>query len=285
MNSRFFLPFENPIGFGVSDFAELAAAVLLVCFALLRPWVEPAAAQLARRKVWSMLMLAAAPVVLRVALLANHPMPSPRSPVEFSHLLVADTLRHFRFANPPHPMHQFFETLWVSQQPAYSSILPVAPGMALAFGRFAFGHPWAGVILCVSAFCALCYWMLRGWTTPGWALVGGVLAALEFGPLSTWMNSYSGGALAAAAGCLVAGSLPRLRDRGSIRDGVLLGAGLALALLTSVDAFALLFVIVALFFTLTGRRRGRPWSSRTSRPRSSSGTCKPSRAVAPTWRR
>jgi hypothetical protein len=257
INSHFFLPFENPIGFGVSDFVELAAALLLVYFALVRPWVEPAASQLARRTVWSMLLLATAPVVLRLALLASHPAPSPRSPVEFSHLLVADTLAHFRLANPAHPMHRFFETLWVLQQPAYSSIFPVGPGLALAFGRLAFGHPWAGVVLCVSAFCALCYWMLRAWTTPGWAMLGGVLSVLEFGPLSAWMNSYSGGALAAAAGCLVAGSLPRLRDRGHIRDGVLLGTGLAAALLTSVDAFVLLLLIVVVFFVLTRRWRGR----------------------------
>ncbi len=226
MNPRFFLPFENPIGFGISDYIELAAAVLLVCFALLRPWIEPAASRLARRAMWSMLLLAAAPFVLRVALLANHPPPSPRTPAEFSNLLVADTLRHFQFANPPHPMRRFFESDSVSQ--------PVGQGMTLAFGRVLFGHPWAGVVLCVSAFCALCYWMLRAWTTPGWALLGGVLAVLEFGPLSTWMNSYSGGALAGAAGCLVAGSLPRLGDRRHIRDGLLLVAGFAAIAITPV---------------------------------------------------
>ena len=47
--------------------------------------------------------------------------------------------------------------------------------------------------------------MLRGWTTPGWALIGGLLAVMEFGPLNQWTNSYWGGSLAAAAGCLATG--------------------------------------------------------------------------------
>jgi hypothetical protein len=237
INSDFFLPFENPIGFGLSDFVELAVAVLLICFALARSWVEPAASRFARRTVWSMLVLAIAPVVLRMALLPNHPVPSPRTPVEFNHLLVADTLRHFRLANPPHPMYRFFETEWVSQQPAYNSIFPVGNGVSLAMGRLAFGHPWAGAILCVSAFSALCYWMLRAWTTPGWALLGGVVAVLEFGPLSAWMNSYEGGALTAAAVCLATGSLPRLRTRSGGR--LLIGLVAALSAMGGI-AIALL---------------------------------------------
>ncbi len=56
--------------------------------------------------------------------------------------------------------------------------------------------------------------MLRAWTTPGWALIGGLLAVIEFGPLNQWMNSYWGGAVSACAGCLVFGALPRLRESG-----------------------------------------------------------------------
>jgi len=39
------------------------------------------------------------------------------------------------------------------------------------------------------------------------------------------MNTYWGGAVSAAAGCLIFGALPRLRERGSTRDAVLLGVG------------------------------------------------------------
>ena len=101
------------------------------------------------------------------------------------------------------------------QQPAYASIFPLGQGLILAIGWTLFGHPWAGVALSIGALCALCYWMLRAWTTPGWALVGGLLAVIEFGPLSQWMNSYWGGAGAACAGCLVFGALAEAARRGS----------------------------------------------------------------------
>ena len=112
-------------------------------------------------------ILAAAPVIaLRLLLLPNHPVPTPDIYDEFGHLLVADTLRHFRLANPPHALPQFFETFFVLQRPTYSSIYPIGQGLVLAIGWTLFGTPWAGVILATAAFCALCYWMLRGWVSP-----------------------------------------------------------------------------------------------------------------------
>jgi len=117
------------------------------------------------------------------------------------------------------------------QEPTYSSIYPIGQGLCLAIGRMLFGSPWAGVLFSTAALCALCYWMLRAWTTPLWALAGGLLAVFEFGPLSQWMNSYWGGSFAAAGGCLVFGALPRLRDRGSLASGALLGVGLAMNLI------------------------------------------------------
>src|SRR5260370_3671767 len=90
--------------------------------------------------------------------------------------------------------------------------------------------------------------MLRGWTTPGWALLGGVLAVIQFGPLNQWMNSYWGGALPAAAGCLVFGALPRLRERVRGRDAVLLGVGLSIHLLTRQFESIFLLIGVILFF-------------------------------------
>jgi hypothetical protein len=255
---RSFLPLHNSIGFGAADFIELALAAMLVLMALVwRPWIQPYALKLAERTGWSMLLLALLPVVLRLALLAHHPVPSPDVYDEFGHLLQADTLRHFRLANPPHPLPQFFETFFVLQEPAYSSIYPVGQGLALAIGWAIFGLPWAGVVLSVAAFCALCYWMLRAWTTPGWALVGGVLAVIEFGPLSQWMNSYWGGALAAAAGCLVFGALPRLRHGPRTRDAVFLGVGLGIHLLTRPYESIFLFLAVLLFFVPAPRRLAR----------------------------
>jgi hypothetical protein len=205
-----------------------------------------------------MLALAVLPVALRLAMLAKHPVPAPDIYDEFGHLLVADTLRHFRLANPPHALPQFFETFFVLQKPTYSSIYPIGQGLALAIGWILFGTPWAGVLLSTAAFCALCYWMLRGWTTPEWALLGGILAVLEFGPLNQWTNSYWGGAFSAAAGCLVFGALPRLRRSHGLRDALLLGLGLALHLLSRPFESIFLVIAVVLFLLPDFRKLAKP---------------------------
>ena len=249
------LPNPNPIGFGPADALELMLAALLVLVALWgRTWIAPNFRRFAERTGWCMLLLAVLPVALRLLLLSHHPVPAPDVYDEFSHLLEADTLRHFRLANPPHALPQLFETFFVLQEPTYSSIYPAGQGLAMAIGWIIFGLPWAGVLLGVAAFCSLCYWMLRAWTTPAWALAGGLLAVIEFGPLSQWTNSYWGGALAAAAGCLVFGSLPRLRASARTRDAVLLGAGLGLHLLIRQFESIFLFVVVVLYFLPAMRR-------------------------------
>jgi hypothetical protein len=242
---RSLLPLHNPIGFGASDFIELAFTAFLLALTLARARIEPAARRLAESAGWSMLLLALLPAALRLGLLLQHPVPTPSGSDDFSHLLVADTLAHFRLANPPHPFHRFFEAIFVVQEPTYSSIFPAGQGIAMALGRAIFGVPWAGVVLSVSALCALCYWMLRAWTTPAWALVGGLLAVCEFGPLSSWMNGYWGGAVSAVAGCLVFGSIPRLRAGSRTRDAVLLGAGLGLQLLSRPYGSLLLLLCMA----------------------------------------
>lgn len=246
---RALTPILNPVGFGPADALELALAALFVLAAFLgRAWILPFVRRFAARTVWCMLLFALLPVALRLLLLSHHPVPTPDVYDEFSHLLVADTLRHFRLANPPHALPQFFETLFVLQEPTYSSIYPLGQGLMLAIGSMIFGLPWAGVLIACGAFSSLCYWMLRGWTTPGWAFAGGLLAVIEFGPLNQWTNSYWGGSLAAAAGCLVFGSLPRLRARGRIRDALLLGAGLGVHMLVRQYESIFLFLAVMLFF-------------------------------------
>jgi len=247
---RSFLPLHNPIGFGASDFVEFAVAALLVLLVLARAWVQPTAEALALKTGWCMLFLGTLVIALRLALLPVHPVPTATGTDDFSYLLLADTLGHFRLANAAHPMHRFFETVFVLQQPTYSSIYPLGPAIFLAIGQVIFGAPWAGVLLSTGLFCALCFWMLRGWTTPGWALVGGLLAVAEFGPLNMWMNCYWGGAVSAMAGCLVFGALPRLRERFRTRQVVLLGLGIGLQLLTRpyeslfLDSSVALFVVV-----------------------------------------
>ncbi|MGA2146128.1 MAG: hypothetical protein ABSH49_14325 [Bryobacteraceae bacterium] len=261
---RSFLPLHNPLGFGVSDFLLLALAMLLAVCAIGFARLQPLALRLASHTRWSMLVAAALPVLLRLALLPRFPAPSPAGADDFAYLLLADTLRHLRLANPVHPLHLFFEAVFVLQEPSYSAIFPPGQGLALAVGWAILGHPWAGVVLSVAAFCALCYWMLRAWTTPGWALVGGLLAAAEFGPLNQWMNLYWGGAVGAVAGCLVFGALPRIRGAGRKRDAAVLGAGLGLALLTRPFEFLLLAACVlfyAVWYLRRERRRWVPWSA------------------------
>ncbi len=244
---RWFLPLHNPIGFGASDLLELAVAALLVALILGRTAIEPPALRIAEKTGWSMLLLGGLAAALRLALLPHFPVPTPAGADDFSYLLLGDTLAHFRFANPVHPMHEFFETNFVLQAPSYSSIYPIGPALALAIGQWLFGSPWAGVLLSAAAVSALCYWMLRGWTTPGWSLVGGLLAVCTYGPLSSWMNTYWGGAVSAIAGCLVFGALPRLRDHGRVRDAVLLGAGAGLQMLSRPYESLFLDLSVALF--------------------------------------
>src|ERR1700683_1833156 len=204
--------------FSGADWIELGLAVLLAGLAwIAQPILEPWAARLAPRTRGCMRALAALRVALRLILLPRHRVPTPEVYAEYAPLLVADTLRHFRLANPVHPLHRFFETFFTLQEPSYSSIYPLGQGLAMALGRAIFGTPWAGVLLGTAAFCSLCYWMLRAWTTPLWALIGGVLAVIEFGPLSEWTNTYWGGSVAACAGCLVFGALPRLRSGAGLR--------------------------------------------------------------------
>ncbi|HVW85895.1 MAG TPA: hypothetical protein VHB50_14495 [Bryobacteraceae bacterium] len=229
---RFFLPLQNPLGFGLTDFVELGVAALIVAALLSRDRIERLLRAVADRPAMSMVILAILPVALRLALLPRHPVPVAQTSDDFSYLLLGDTLAHFRFANPAHPMRRFFETVFVLQEPTYSSIYPPGQGFVLAIGELLFHLPWAGVALSIGALCALCYWMLRAWVSPVWALAGGLLAVMEFGPLNQWMNNYWGGAVSAIAGCLVFGAIPRIWVSGRPRYAALAGFGLGLQILT-----------------------------------------------------
>ena len=253
---RSFLPLHNPVGFGVADFVEVAFLVLMLLFVIAaRTRARDLARALAERPRWCMLALAFLPIALRLLLVARFPIPTPNVSDDFSYLLAADTLLHFRLANPPHALHSFFETFFVLQQPTYSSIFPLGQAFFLALGRLLANNTWAGVALTTGALAALCYWMLRAWTTPAWALIGGLLAAMEFGPLCQWMNSFWGGSVSACAGCLVFGALPRLKDDRGTRNAWLLGIGIALQMLTR--PFESVFLMLAALSFVLASRPGR----------------------------
>ena len=240
---RSFLPMHNPIGFGASDLVILALAVLLVGLLVGAAFLKPYASELGKRTGLCMGLLFGLAIVLRLLLLPQSPVPIPSGADDFSYLLLGDTLAHLRLANPAHPLHQFFEAVFVLQEPRYASIYPIGQGVFLALGQMLLRNAWAGVLVSCGAFCALCYWMLRAWVRPVWALLGGLLAVMEFGPLNSWVNSYWGGFVSAMVGCLVFGALPRMRESGRVRNGVLLGAGVGLQILTR--PFEALFLTVA----------------------------------------
>src|SRR5580693_5493279 len=119
-------------GFSESDLVEFVIALVFVALSWRR--LQPYGRQLAQHTRSSMALLFALPIALRLALLPRYPIPTPNVSDDFSYLLIADTLRHFRLANSTHPLHQFFETFFVLQQPAYASIFPLGQGLIIALG-------------------------------------------------------------------------------------------------------------------------------------------------------
>ena len=188
--------------------------------------IERRAAQSARKRGAVVVAIGVATLVLRLLLLAVLPVPVPAAHDEFSYLLAADTFVHGRLANPPHPMGLFLETFHVLQQPTYASVYPPAQGAALAVGQL-LGNPWIGVLVSTAGMCAAITWALQGWMPAAWALLGGVLALLEIGLFTYWMDSYWGGSVAALGGALVIGALPRITRRPQVRHAILLGIGVA----------------------------------------------------------
>jgi hypothetical protein len=260
---RTFLSPDNALGFGLGDAVEFFVVVLIGLLLLVWAVIEVRGRRINWNSRWWLAVFAVLPVVLRLSLLPRSPVPIPTGSDDFSYILLADTLRHLRLSNPPHALPQFFEQVFVLQQPTHSSMYPLGQGLFLAVGWVVFGHPWAGVLLSLAAFSAASYWMLRAWTPPQWAVAGGLLACLQFGPLSYWTNSYWGGAVSATAGCLVFGALPRLAAKSRGRDAALLGCGLALQLLTRPFEFIFLLLSAVSFLALYFRPAvDRQWIKR-----------------------
>lgn len=215
--------------------------------------------ELARSKPLAMIAVVLACLLLRAVLIPVLKVPAPKDQDEFSYLLAGDTFAHGRLTNPTHPMWMHFESEHVNQQPTYMSMYPPGQGFILAAGEL-LGHPWIGVWLSTALACGLICWMLQAWLPPTWALLGGVLAILQFGLLSYWANSYYCTALPVIGGALVLGAFARLKKRPRAGMSLLLGFGVCILALTR-PYEGLVFsvpVAVALLLWVLGKKRPAP---------------------------
>ena len=217
-----------------AEWALTAVAAVLIAWApwgsgkTLRIW-RNRFRRLAQNKRAAILICALLPVCVRLSMLSFAPVPEPSIHDEFSHLLAADTLAQGRLTNPTHPLWKHFESIHIIQQPTYNSMYPPAQGFFLAVGQVLFHEPWASVVIGVALMCGAICWMMQGWLPPAWAFFGALVVIVKVGLSGLWMNSYMGGAVPAAGGALLIGSLPRLRSKEPRAvHGLWLGAGLVI---------------------------------------------------------
>lgn len=190
--------------------------------------IEEFLGYVARKRALSVFLCGAVPCCLRLLILPVSPIPHPWIPDDFSFLLAADTFASGRLTNPTHPMWIHFESFHIDWQPTYMSMYFPAQGMILAAGKVLAGHPWFGVWASCGLMCGALCWALQGWLPSSWALLGGMLAGLRLGLFSYWIDTYTGGAVAAAGGALVLGALPRILKKFRARDFFWMALGLAI---------------------------------------------------------
>ncbi len=196
-------------------------------------------------------------------MLPVYPIPEPFIQDEFGHLLVADTLASGRLANPPHPMREHFESIYVLQDPTYASYFPPGTGFALAPAILVGIAPWFGVWFSVGLMCASIYWMLAGAMPGRWALLGGLLAGARFGVISHWMNSYWGGAVPAIGGALAIGALLRFFREDRRSYALVLGFGLiVLSQTRPYEGFLLSIPVLGAVLVVVVRRTQTNWRIR-----------------------
>ncbi len=184
--------------------------------------------KMARRRSLAVLVTGLGAGILRLLILPVAPIPMPVIQDDFSYLLAAETFASGRLTNPTDPLWVHFESFHITHFPTYMSMYFPAQGMMLAAGKLIFGHPWFGVWASCALMCAAICWMLQGWLPPGWAFLGGVLATLRLALFSYWIDTYTGGSVAAIGGALVLGALPRIWRMSRTRDFFWMALGMAI---------------------------------------------------------
>ena len=179
-------------------------------------------------------------------------VPPPVAQDESGYLLNADTFASGRLTNPTHPMWRHFESMFVIQKPTYTSKYPPGQGLFLGLGQKLFGEPIYGVWLSTALASAALCWMFWQWLTPRWAFLASLIATTHL-LINYWNFTYWGGSVAAIGSALVFGSVRRLPDRFGMREGLLVGLGIAIFANTRpfegmvTCAFAVLFALVWVF--------------------------------------
>jgi hypothetical protein len=224
---------------------------------------------IAERRWLAIAVVAALPIVFRLALLPLLPIPEANVMDEQTHLVIADTLASGRLANPTHPFWVHFEAAHVLQRPTYSGSYPPGQGAVLAVAQRLTGVPWFGVLISVGVMCGAICWTLQELVEPKWALIGGLVSVINFAmvsgirnpELSYWINSYWGGAVAATGGTLLFGSLLRLIRSARAQYAVLVAVGWSIVFFTrtyeaAVLGVALTTVLVAWLWRTDRLSRG-----------------------------
>lgn len=247
-----------PISFAALEYAIVACAFAASCVWTARSRRASAVGRfffrLGQRRRAAIAAVFLATLLGRLIMLNTNGAPQPFYHDEFAYLLAGDTYSHFRLTNPTPPYWHHFEAAHELMVPTYMDKYPPGQGLCLALGILLFHHPAAGVLLSSAALAAALCWQLQAMMPPLWALAGGLLCAVRIGTISYWSDSYAGGSMAALGGCLLAGSLVRLRRRPSVALAVLAACGCLLAVNCRPFEGGLTVVLLLAVFLWSGRK-------------------------------
>lgn len=238
--------------------AECALALVMVVLALTAPSagsrifekLEAGVSSLAHHPVRQIMAVGAFAFLCRASILPWLGTPVPFAFDEHSLMLQAQTFLQGRLANPTHPFWQHFETYYINQIPAYGSMYFPGRGAPLLAGLLVAHNAWVGVWISVVLMCMAATWMLQGWVSMPMAFLGGLLVTIRLGIFSFWTNSYYGGAFTALGAMLVLGALARIWREPGWRQGLVMGAGMAILMLSRPYEGALLCLPIALALLL-----------------------------------